>query len=87
MAEPEKISNKQIAHEIAVNYAAVFLHANPQELPNIARLYLDTYHNILEQLQSLASEKAKEQKPVSIPNFQTVPSYWLRWLEDNQEFL
>ena len=51
MHDSEEISNKQIAHEIAVNYAVDCLRANPQELPNIAHLYLDTYRSVLEQLQ------------------------------------
>ena len=73
----EKISNKQIAHEIAVNYAVECLRVNPQELPNIAHLYLDTYRSVLEQLQSIGSEEAAK-KTVSIPNFPTRQSYWLK---------
>lgn len=51
MADEIEITAKQIAHDIAVQYAAGVLVKAPQELPNIARLYQDTYHNVLEQLQ------------------------------------
>ena len=72
MANENKITPKKIAHDIAAQYVAGILLKVPQEMPNIARLYLDTYHNVLEQLQP----KNSSTNVKSLPNFPTVPSYW-----------